>query len=371
MDTDHFSTWLEINLGAIQANIRRLTELSGKPVMAVVKANAYGHGLVQIAQAAEQAGAGWLGVARFEEAVDLRQAGLRLPILVMGFTAPQRAAEAVGLGISLAVYNLELGQALGEAARAAGTTRLEVHAKIDSGMGRLGVFPEDGETFVRQLRQVAGLNLTGLFTHFPCADEIQRQTTLDQIERFKSLVGALERVGMRPPLVHAANSATTLEYPQGHFDMVRCGISMYGLHPSAETPNPPGFEPALTWKARLASVKYLPEAHGVGYNYRYRTNGRERIGAAACGYADGFRRRLGNVVLVHGKRVNVVGGVCMDQFMLQLDSVPEAKIGDEIVLLGRQGDEIITAEELGQAWGTNNYEVVCGLANRVPRIYYE
>ncbi len=203
------------------------------------------------------------------------------------------------------------------------------------------------------------------------ADEPDRDTTDWQIDRFTRLVEALQANHLRPGLVHAANSAAALYFPKAHFDLVRSGIAIYGLHPSAEAPLPDGFRPALAWKARLASVKELPSGHGIGYNYRYVTAKPELIGVMPVGYADGFRRRLGNFVLVGGKRVAVVGGVCMDQCMLQLDNLPNARVGEEIVLIGRQGNEQISAEEIGKAWGTVNYDVVCGLTARVPRIYQE
>ena len=211
---------------------------------------------------------------------------------------------------------------------------LHVHAKFDTGMGRLGVFPEDGLAFVRQIKESPELLLEGVFTHLASADEPALDTTDWQLDRFTRLVEALEANGLRPPLVHAANSAASLYFPRAHFDLVRSGIAIYGLQPSAEAPLPDGFIPALTWKARLASIKELPAGHGIGYNYRYVTQKPERIGVIPVGYADGFRRRLGNFVLVGGKRVTVVGGVCMDQCMLQLDDVPEARIGDEVVLIG-------------------------------------
>jgi alanine racemase len=238
-------------------------------------------------------------------------------------------------------------------------------------MGRLGVFTEDGLAFVEMIRQSPELQLEGAFTHLARADEPAEDTTGWQIERFTRLIEALAEAGLRPPLVHAANSAASLYFPQAHFDMVRAGIAIYGLQPSAEAPLPAGFCPALTWKARLASVKELPAGHGVGYAYRYTTSRQERVGVIPVGYADGFRRRVGNFALVGGIRVPVLGGVCMDQCMLRLDDVPAAQIGDEVVLLGKQGSAAITAEEIGQAWSTVNYDVVCGLTARVPRIYRE
>lgn len=365
-----FSTWLEIDLGAIRNNIQQMQAAAGRPVMAVVKANGYGHGLVEVGRAAQAAGAAWLGVARVDEAVALRKAGITLPVLVLGYSPPERVPEAIAHGFSLAIHDPQLIEGYAAQARAMGQV-VRVHAKFDSGMGRLGVFPEDGLAFVQRICQTVGLELEGAFTHLARADEPAEQTTGWQIERFTRLVSALEEAHLRPPLVHAANSAAALYFPAARFDIVRAGIAIYGMHPSGDAPLPGTFRPALTWKAHLSSVKVLPAGHGIGYNYRYTTNGQERIGVIPVGYADGFRRRLGNFALVGGKRVPVVGGVCMDQCMLRLDDVPGAALGDEVVLLGRQGSAVITAEEIGQAWGTVNYDVVCGLAARVPRVYVE
>jgi alanine racemase len=365
---DGYSTWLEIDLGAIQHNIHQLQAITARPVMAVIKANGYGHGLVETGRAAKAAGAAWLAVARLEEAGWLRDAGLDLPILVLGYCDPLRVPEALKLGATLAVHHPEIARAFSEQAQIAGQV-LPVHAKFDTGMGRLGVFPEDGMPFIRLIDALPGLKLDGMFTHMANADEPERDTTDWQLDRFTRLLSEVEAAGLRPRWVHAANSASSLYFPRAYFDIIRPGIAIYGLDPSPEAPLPDSFRAALTWKTRLASVKLLPPGHGVGYNYRYVTKGEERIGVIPVGYADGFRRRLGNFALAGGKRVPVAGGVCMDQCMLQLDSVPGAVMGDEVVLLGRQGDALITAEEIGAAWGTNNYDVVCGLEARVPRFY--
>jgi len=231
------------------------------------------------------------------------------------------------------------------------------------------VFPEEGPKFVRRLVRLPGIDLEGVFTHFASADEPDNPATDVAIDRFQQLLDELSAMGLRPQLVHAANSAASLFYPRARFDLVRCGISIYGLHPSSDVRLPAGFRAALSWKARLTSIKMLPPGHGVGYNARYVTKRQESIGTISVGYADGFRRRLGNFALVDGQRVPVVGGVCMDQCMLQLDQAAGARNGDEVVLIGRQKDALITAEEVAAAWGTVNYEVVCGLADRVPRFY--
>jgi alanine racemase len=368
IDIDACSTWLEIDLGAIKNNLNLLTKLTGRPVMPVVKANAYGHGLIEVSKAAVEAGVGWLGVARIEEALTLRAAGVACKILVLGYTPPKQVGAAVQEGISLTVYDKAVAESYAdEAAQAGGSVSL--HVKVDSGMGRLGVFPRDAVDFVRWLKGQRGLDVEAIFTHFARADETKYTTTDEQIKRFDDVLKELEKEGIKPRLVHAANSAGTLNYPAGRYDLARCGIVMYGLQPSPDSPLPEGFIPALSWKTHLVSLKTLPPGHGVSYNFQYFTQKNERIGAIAIGYADGFRRRAGNIVLVRGKRVPVVGAVCMDQCMVQLDDVPEARLQDEVVLIGRQGDEMISADELAKDWGTINYEVLCGLADRVPRIY--
>lgn len=366
---ESFSTWLEIDLDAIRKNVQYLRTQTGAVVMAIVKANAYGHGLVEVARAASSAGAAWLGVARIDEALALRRAEINTPILVMGDTAPERVPEAVANHISLGLHFPEMIPAYAAQARSTGQP-LCVHAKLDSGMGRLGVFPEEGMGFLYAILEHPEIKLEGMYTHFARADEPEQDTTRWQLERFTRLVHEVEAAGIRPALIHAANSAAALYFPGARFDMVRPGIAIYGLQPSSEAPLTDNFRPALTWKARLASIKELPENYGIGYGHRYTTSKQERIGVIQVGYADGLRRRLGNIVLVGGKRVPVVGGVCMDQCMISLDSVPTAKIGDEVVLIGSQGNARISAEEIGQAWGSVNYDVVCGLSARVTRIYH-
>jgi alanine racemase len=370
MQAGHHTTWLEIDLSAVQQNIRKIQSITNRPVLAVVKGNGYGHGLIPAGRAAAAAGVAWLGVARIEEALALRQGGIGLPVLVMGLCMPDWVSEAISHNISLTVHHPQVALDYAAQARAAGGI-LNVHAKIDSGMGRLGVFAEEGGPFIHLISQADGLRLEGLFTHMARADEPELNATNWQVDRFSALVNDLQAQGLRPPLVHAASSAATLYFPRTWFDMVRPGIAIYGLHPSPEAPLPEGFRPALTWKARIASVKELPPGSGVGYNYRFITQAAKRVGVVAVGYADGFRRRLGNFALAGGRRVHVLGGVCMDQCMIDLDEVPDARMGDEVVLIGRQGQAQITAETVAAAWDTTNYEVVCGLSARVPRLYCE
>ena len=236
-------------------------------------------------------------------------------------------------------------------------------------MGRLGVPVSQGLEFLRSLTELPGLEVEALFTHFARADEPRATTTGDQINRFLHLLDEVGRAGLKPTLIHASNSAGALNYPDARFNLIRCGVSVYGLNPSPETKLPPDLQKALTWKTRLTSVKVLPPGHGVSYGFHYYTSKEERIGVIAIGYADGFRRTKGNQVLVRGSIAPVVGAVCMDQCMVNLDLIPEARVGDEVILIGGQGSQSISADDIARTWETINYEVVCGLADRVPRFY--
>jgi alanine racemase len=213
--------------------------------------------------------------------------------------------------------------------------------------------------------------LEGVLTHFARADESDPAPTIVQETCFNDVIERLTAAGLRPPVIHAANSAATLTRPSAHFDLVRVGIAMYGLHPSSECPLPAEFRPVLSWKSQLSQVAQLPAGQGISYGHDYVTTRTERIGTIPVGYGDGFRRVSGNVVLVGGQQVEVVGRVCMDQALVQLDSVPEAKVGDGVVLIGSQGESCISAEDVAERWGTITHEIVCGISSRVPRVYVE
>lgn len=369
MSHDDQTIWIEVNLAAIQRNITRLNTLAGKPVMAVVKANAYGHGLIEVSHAAIEAGVVRLCVARLEEALRLRENGIETPILVMGYVMPKRVSDVIANNISLMVNSIDLARQFNDAA-APGANRVDIHVKIDSGMRRLGLLADEIEPFCREVKKLRHINIEGLFTHFPNADDLADESTQEHIAAFTKTVEYFHSARINPSVIHAANSAAAIYFPSARFDAIRPGIAIYGLNPDIGAPLPDGFEPALTWVGRLTSVKVIPPGEGIGYNYRYRTRKSERIGVASVGYADGLRRRLGNNALIGGTRVQQVGGMCMDQSLWQLDGVPGALVGDEIVFLGSQGIERLSAEEVGQLWGSNNYDVVCGLAARVQRYYF-
>jgi alanine racemase len=361
-------TWVEVDLAAIQNNVRRMKVIANTPLMAVVKANAYGHGAEAVARAAALAGADWLGVARVSEGLGLRERGLALPILILGYTPPRQAAEAIGGGLSLTVYDFETIQVYADLARALGQTA-HLHLKVETGMGRLGLMPEEVLEFARAVGRLDGVSLEGIFTHFARADEIDLSSAHGQLTKFESVLATLVTAGLRPPLVHAANSAAILTLPRARYDMVRAGIALYGLHPSNMVRCPEDFTPALTWKASVAQVKTLPPGHGISYGSEYVTSTSERVAVVTVGYADGFRRIPGNKVLLHGQAAPLRGRVCMDQVVIGVSHIHDVRLGDEVVLVGRQGETALSAEEVAHHWGTINYEVTCGIAARVPRIY--
>lgn len=360
-------TWIEVDLAAVEENVRALRSIAGVPLMAVVKANGYGHGAVEVSRSALAAGAAWLAVSCAEEGLALREASIAAPILVLGLVTAQEADEAIAAGLSLTVYNQEAAELYSVRASALGHS-VCVHLKVDTGMGRLGTLPgEDTLAFARSIVAMPAVHLEGIFTHFACADEADPAPTLEQFARFQSTLQSLAEAGIRATWIHAANSAATLAFPQARFNIVRTGIAMYGVHPSGHVQLPSTLRPALSWKARLVSCKTLPPGWGVSYGMEYHTAQTETVGVIPVGYADGWRRNSPNLVLLHGRRTPVIGRICMDQCMVRL---PEgASLGTEVVLIGRQGEEEICAEEVAQRWGTINYEVITGISARMPRVY--
>lgn len=375
------SCWVEVDLDAIRGNVAVARQLSGVAVMAVVKADGYGHGAVPVARAALDGGATWLGVARADEALQLRAAGIEAPLLMLGYTPPDAVPELVAADVSLTIWtpdHLEVARA------AAATTRrpAQVHVKVDTGMTRVGVRPEAARALVQQVAASEGVVWQGIFTHFACADEadpgtgvtaLQQRRFADTLTDLTEVLTDLDAAGRPRALVHAANSAATFAVPEAAHDLVRFGIAMYGLSPGDAVPLPESIRPALRWSTVLARVELVPPGEGVSYGHRYRTTARQRIGTIPVGYADGWRRVDGNVVLVGGRRVPVLGRVCMDQCMIDLDAVPDAAVGDEVVLIGSQtgpgGTDRITADDVAARWGTIGYEVVCGIGRRVPRFH--
>ncbi len=366
-------TRAEIDLENLRHNLRQFRAHlpSRTRIMAVVKADAYGHGAGEVSRVALKAGADWLGVALWQEGMALRGAGIEAPILVFGTPSPEQAPYFFRYHLTPTVYTLEAARELSREASRRGE-EISLHVKVDTGMGRVGIFP-DGQavSFIEALGSLPGLKVEGVYTHFAAADEKDQGYTRSQIRAFQKALADLEEKGLRPPLCHAANSAAALVYPESWLDMVRLGISMYGHYPSAEVDWPLPLKPLLTLKSRIAYVKEVPPQTAISYGCTYRTPVRAQIASIPLGYADGYSRLLSNrgQVLVRGQRAPVVGRVCMDQFLVRVDHIPGAREGDEVVLYGRQGEEEITVEEIAAHLGTINYEVLCAVSKRVPRLY--
>ena len=371
-DIEGVVTWAEIDLEAIRKNVRSFVRHVGSTVqvMAVVKANAYGHGAVPVARAALEAGATRLAVHRLTEGIELRQAGIEAPVLVMGYTPPTGADAFVQWNLTPSTITPEFAQALSASAAAQGKT-MPVHVKVDTGMSRYGLLPAEVVPFLQAARALPGIRVEGLFTHFATADASDQTWVRQQIAEFDQVIAAIRNTGMDIPIIHAANSATTMKLPEAHYNAVRPGIAMYGMNPSSEWE--PVFElhPALTLKSTISRVRELPVGAGVSYGRTFVTSRPTMAALVPVGYGDGYHRILSNkgVVLVRGQRAPIIGRVCMDQFVIDVTGIPGVQQNDEVVLVGRQGAERVSAEEVGRLAGSINYEVTTGLLPRVIRRY--
>ncbi|MHB1119743.1 MAG: alanine racemase [Bellilinea sp.] len=371
-DINSLVSWAEVDLEAIRRNVSSFQKHVGGTVqvMAVVKANAYGHGAVPVAKAALEAGATRLAVHRLTEGIELRQAGISAPILVFGYTPPAGAGEFVMWHLTPSMITIEFAQALSAQAAAQGQV-VPFHVKVDTGMNRFGLLPEEVVPFLAAVNIMPALRPEGLFTHFATADSLDQTWVNQQIKVFDQVIASVKNAGIDIPIVHAANSAAAMKLPQAHYNAIRPGIAMYGMNPSSEWE--PVFElfPALTLKSRVSRVRKLPAGAGVSYGRTFVTSRPTIASLVTVGYGDGYHRILSNKgsVLVHGQRAPIIGRVCMDQFVIDVTDIPDVQQDDEIVLVGRQGNERISAEEVGRLAGTINYEVTTGLLPRVIRKY--
>lgn len=364
-------TWVEVDLDAIGHNVARLKEIARPAaLLAVLKADAYGHGAIRVARTALLHGADYLATACLSEAIALRRHGVTAPILILGFTPPWQAQEIVAHDLTATVYSVEVLRHLARAALARGQAPAKVHLKVDTGMGRLGLLPPDVPDFVEMARSLSGIDVEGIFTHFANADAADPTATLEQIARFDGVLAAIRARGWSEPrYIHAANSAATLRFPQARYGMVRSGIAMYGLDPSENVRCPPDFRPALTFKTLVAQVKDLPPGSPISYGGTFVTTRPSRIAVLPVGYGDGFRRSPRNWrdVLIRGHHAPIVGVVCMDMCMIDVTDVPGAREGDEVVLIGRQDGARIDVADVARRLGTIPYEVVTQILARVPR----
>jgi alanine racemase len=362
-----YPTWIEIDLKAIVGNCAQILLDTNTPLMAIVKADAYGHGAVEVSRAAIEGGASWLGVARFGEARQLRQNGIRAPILVLGMVTPEEVDEAIANDVTLTLHSMETLELFAARARACATGRdVRVHLKVDTGMGRLGVFSEESVLFARQVQMAGGIHIDGLYSHLARADE-QDPMNAVQCQRFDRAVRALEGSGLRPRWVHLANSAAAFFLPQSRYDMIRVGNVVLGLRIQIDQPLPDSYHPALRWKAQLASCRLLPVGWTVSYGASYITQRQEFIGVVPVGYGDGLRRLPGNQVIIDGRKCPVVGRLCLDQLMVRLSRFYQ--MGEEVVIVGQQGDSSLWVHDWAALYQTSQVDFTTLIHKRVPRIY--
>ena len=364
-------TRVYVHLDRLTRNLRRLQELVGeRAVWPVLKADAYGHGARLVARHLVDLGYRTFGVADVEEAVVLFDAGIEATMIVLSATLPEHSEALVAYGCEPVVCTIEMAESLARAAQRSGR-RVSVHLKVDTGMGRIGIRPDQVVAFLDRCRDLPALRVRGLMSHFPCADASDERLSRQQIEQFRRVVEATK--GYPIEVRHMANSAAVFDLPDSHFDAVRPGIALYGLRPSAEIRNPcvRDLEPVLEWKTRIAFLKEVPAGVGLSYGHAYHTPRPSLIATVPVGYADGLRRSLSNglQVLVRGVRCPQVGRITMDMSLIDVTALRgNVELGDEVVLIGRQGSEELTADELAAKLGTINYEVVSAISHRVPRV---
>nr|WP_269140828.1 alanine racemase [Pectinatus frisingensis] len=366
--------WVEVDLDVLAQNMREIRRLTAEKaqVTAVIKANAYGHGSCETAKVVLQNGADRLAVAELDEAIELRQHNITAPILILGTVFPEQADLVVLYGIDIPIFDYDMAKAFSdEAVRQHRNVRL--HIKIDSGMGRIGYQPN--ETSIQEIRRISklpGIVMEGIFTHFATADSKDKSFTNEQYKRFKYVCTRLEEEGVKINVHHCANSAAILDLPHYHWDMVRAGIIIYGLAPSSEVDiSRTALKPVMSFKCRITHIKKLPKGSSVSYGRKFIADKECMIATLPIGYADGYTRMLSGKadVLIHGQKAPVVGNICMDQCMVDISGIKNVHSGDEAVLFGSQGRAVITADEIAEKLGTINYEIVCMMARRLPRVY--
>lgn len=395
---DYPLIYAQIDLDAVENNILALRKLTHENVkfMAVVKADAYGHGAVRVAQRAIETGAAWLGVARFHEAEELRKAGIQVPILIFGFTHPLLAEQIAELNLTPTIYNVEMAEALSYQA-VKKSVNIKAHLKIDTGMGRVGMLPDSrripaeskgksetesnkntissNQKSIEEIKKIISLSkfeLEGIYTHFAAADHRDKSYAEYQLKVFNLLLNDLKKEKIKFNICHAANSAAIIDLPQSHFDMVRAGIAMYGLYPSDEVDKTKvNLKPAMELRSVITSVKKVPKGFKVSYGMTYETDKKTIIASVPIGYADGFSRLLSSTgyMLVKGMRAPIAGRVCMDQTLIDVGHIPDVRTGDGVIIMGSQKDETISADEIASLTGTINYEIVSSLTSRVPKIF--
>ncbi len=364
-------TYVEIDLAALRHNLALAAERAGgsERILAVVKADAYGHGATQVALALREQGVRWFGTALLEEARELRDAGVGEPIIVLGGVFPGQEESFAALDLVPCIFDLDAARRLNAVAASSGRPIL-FHLKIDTGMGRVGFLPEDLPELLPQMRQLENLRLDGVLSHLALADNPSSSQNERQLSRFHAILDTLRNHGLEPRHVHIDNSAALFSDLMPECTLMRPGITLYGGYPSGHF-SALDLQPVMHWRTVVAAIKTLPAGCGVSYGHRFVTERPTRIATLPVGYADGYNRRLTGCgeVLIGGRRASVIGTVCMDWIMVDVTDLPEVGVGDLVTLLGCDGDDCITAEEWAERIGTINYEVFCQVSKRVPRVY--
>ena len=368
------TTWAEVDLSAIVSNAKAIkAHTQSSSLIAVIKADAYGHGVIPVAEALRKE-AMMYAVATMAEAIELRTADIRKPVLVLFNALPVQAETIIEYELTASVYEPTLCKALSRAAQAKGTS-VKVHLDVDTGLNRGGIWYTEAADFLKWLTSLEGIEIEGIFTHFATADEVDKSHVDLQLERFRSVLSVLSKINLRPSIVHAANSAAALTLPETHFDAVRVGLSLYGVYPSLEVRrvSPVSLQPALSWKARIICLRQSMQGEGVSYGRTYIVNGPTWLATLPVGHADGYPRALSNrgEALIGETRCQQIGLVCMDGTVFRIDAPkedPPLRIGDEAVLIGEQGDLEISVDQVAEKAGTISYEILTGIGKRIPRI---
>lgn len=371
---DSRPVWAEINLNHLAHNIKEVRRLVGRDVVitAVVKADAYGHGALLSAKTLLDNGGDRLAVATLSEAMELRKAGIKAEILILGYTPSYQSNSIIENGITQTIYNLQGAKALSDEAKKLGKTA-KIHLKIDTGMGRLGFLSQ--EVSIKKIIEIINLPniyVEGIFSHFAKADEKDKDFSIQQYERFIRVINDLKKADIEIPIKHIANSASIIDMPEYNLDMVRAGIMLYGLYPSDEVnKGRVELKPVMTLKATISNIKTVPKGVGISYGHKFVTDKTYKIGTLPIGYADGFTRLLTSKgeVSIKGKRVPIIGSICMDQCMVDASDFEDVNVGDEVILFGDGSMNEPIADELASSLGTVNYEIVCMISRRVPRVY--
>ncbi|NOZ63939.1 MAG: alanine racemase [Caldiserica bacterium] len=363
-------TWVEINLSTIRENFRRVRNAIGKrKILVTVKADAYGHGIHQVSRVLEEEGVDFLGIARWEEGAELREKGIKKPLLLLCPFLPEDADKLLRYNITPSLTSVELLPCLIKEARKR-NRKIPVHINVDTGMGRAGINPEEAEKISQEITNSSNLILEGIYTHFPSADT-DKEFTRRQINSFNTLINNLCSKGIHIPIRHAANSAGILNFPDSFLDMVRPGIIIYGYYPSSQVSKSIEIMPSLYWKTKVLQIRKVEKGTSVSYGRTYFTGKTCKILTLGIGYGDGYSRCLSNQgkVILGGRKYPVVGRVCMDEVMVEVDENTPVKIGDEVMVIGKEGKAEIKVEEVAEKTGTIPHEVVSTIGKRVERIY--